>query len=120
MPRFSTRSDFAGSAHRIGLVLLGIGVAEPAWAHRRAAGYGFDLAGEPASHAYGVTMAVLVGFMILSLLAVLFYLRWRAAHPLPEPDSVRSVVGDTGPAEAKPPEGSPWEKPANWWKGAEE
>lgn len=105
---------------RGGLFLACVGVAEPARAHRRAAGYGFDIAGEPASHAYGVTMALLVGFMILSLLAVLFYFRWRAAHPLPEPDSVKSVVGDPGPADPPASREGGWEKPANWWKAEEE
>lgn len=96
------------------------------WAHRRSAGFGFDLEGEPGSHAYGVAMAVLIVGMILSLLGVLFYFRWRAAHPLPEPDSVTTVLGENAPARSSGKieqdsnrEGPSWERPAEWWKGEE-
>lgn len=96
------------------------------WAHRRSAGFGFDLEGEPGSHAYGVVMAVLIVGMILSLLGMLFYFRWRAAHPLPEPDSVASVLGENASARSREDtepksnrEDPSWERPGEWWKGEE-
>ena len=73
-------------------------------------------------------MSLVIVGMIATLLGVVFYLRWRAAHPLPEPDSVRTVVGDGKSQSATPPsrlaassETSSWEKPEDWWKpGAED
>lgn len=70
-------------------------------------------------------MAIVISGMITALLGVIFYFRWRAAHPLPEPESVRSVVGDSGPV---PPEdrdepgdsGENWERPDDWWRSEED
>ncbi|MCB1228858.1 MAG: hypothetical protein KDN19_01245 [Verrucomicrobiae bacterium] len=61
-------------------------------------------------------MAAIVGLMILAMLGALFYLRWRSAHPLPEPDSVRSVVGDSEIEPGKTERSDTWEKSADWWK----
>ena len=68
-------------------------------------------------------MSLVIVGMIATLLGVIFYFRWRAAHPLPEPDSVRTVVGDgesQSPASRSRPEASnetsSWEKPEDWWK----
>ncbi len=73
-------------------------------------------------------MAVLIGFMICSLLGALFYFRWRAAHPLSEPDSVRTALDEEEPGRGEGSAGrdgqgkvhresGTWERPADWWKG---
>lgn len=117
MPRFITKSDktFPRVAGVLGIALA---TATPltAWAHRPSAGYGFgtDTAGQPASDAYALTMTALVGVMIACLLGALLYFRWRAAHPLPEPDSVRSALSGEVPEENSGDQS--WEKPADWWK----
>ncbi len=86
----------------------------PVRAHRTGAGFGTGTDAEPASNAYALSMAGVVGGMIVCLLGALFYFRWRSAHPLPEPDSVRTVLSES-PETGDPGEGG-WEKPADWWK----
>lgn len=85
-----------------------------ALAHRSGAGFGTGTDVEPASNAYALSMAGVVGGMIVCLLGALLYFRWRSAHPLPEPDSVRTVLSDSPKTGDSGEEG--WEKPADWWK----
>ena len=86
---------------------------------------GFDPVAQTADKAYALVMAFVIAGMISSLFGALLYFRWRAAHPLAEPDSVGSVVGDARLPEAgSPPHDSltdePWERSADWWRSAED
>ena len=81
-----------------------------------------DRSGLPTRLVLPVILVPVIFGMIAVLLGVIFYFRWRAAHPLPEPDSVRSVVGDgegdpSSVSRSSPSSGPPtWEKPGDWWK----
>lgn len=93
--------------------------APHALAHRPVQRFGWGEEGSAASVAYGVSMAVLILFMVSGLLGALFYFRWRARNPLAEPDSVRTLLAEGSDNQAPPPPTSPdsWERPADWWKG---
>lgn len=114
VPKLFTRSS-AGFLS-IALVATGwLAFPDSAVAHRRRGGLGafFDGAG---SEAFSLVMSLLVLGMIAALLGVVFYFRWRAAHPLPEPESVRSVVEDGSDPGDSPSPPLSWEKSADWWK----
>lgn len=91
-----------------------------ALAHRPVQRVGWGGEGSEASIAYGLSMAGLILFMVSGLLGALFYFRWRARHPLPEPDSIRSLLAEGGDERPQPAPRSPspegWERPADWWK----
>lgn len=93
--------------------------AGEAFAHRRGSGLGAFFEGSPGSGGYSLVMGIVISGMIAAMLGLVFYLRWRSAHPLPEPDSVRSIVEEkaVNPKRETPPEaGDNWERSADWWK----
>ena len=92
-------------------------------AHQPGRGLMIQGEGGEASLAYGVTMAGLVLTVVATLLGSLIYFRWRSLNPLPEPESVQSVLAEAISADQMDPSMVPeatWEKPANWWKDSDD
>lgn len=68
-----------------------------------------------AALAYRLSMSCLAGGITLALLALIWHLRKRARHPLPEPESVASVLSAAEPFDDSGSEAA-WERPPDWWR----
>jgi len=78
----------------------------------------------PGTESSAILSLGLILFMMLAMGAFIFYLRYRAMHPLDQHDPLeekrqeeakkRAVSRQQKKAEPEPLQ--PWERPADWWK----
>ena len=120
MRRSFFRSD--GTRRRLSVAVAAVlEVAVPpasALAHRRVFSQpALDALG-PGPRAGFAAMGALVTLMLAGLLAMVFYFRWRARHPLKEPESVSEALGHMSHDEAASEKAgtAEWERSGDWWK----
>ena len=105
-----------------GITAISLSLPSTVHAHKRGSGLGAFFEGAPGSEGFSLAMAILISGMIIALLGVILYFRWRAANPLPE--HVGTVVdGDDTPeveesSRVEEPE-EEWERPDDWWRSDE-